>query len=153
MPTDSKLNFYLVSDCSGETVSALSIAALAQFENLQVEKYMWPLVRSLNQIDLLLEDVRKKPGVVLFTLLDPNLKKYLQDQCTAIGIPSVSALSRIIDEIVRFLGIKASKLLPGKYTELDDQYFEKIDTINYTMQHDDGNNLQDVHLADILLIG
>lgn len=148
------LHVYLVSDSSGETVAAVSKAVIAQFDELKVIEYMWPLVRSVGQVDDVIKEIKLHHGIVIYTMLDIELRRYLKDQCRLINAPCISAIGRVISEISKFLGVTASTAnIPGKYKNLDEQYYKRIEIINYTIQHDDGQHRAGYNEADILLLG
>jgi regulator of PEP synthase PpsR (kinase-PPPase family) len=148
------LNLYLVSDSSGETVISVSSAVVSQFADLKVEKFMWPMVRSFNQIDKLTDDIRQKPGVVLFTVADDKLRQYMKEKCTQAGAKCIPAITHVIEEFVEHLGMKASIHVSGaKHSELSEKYFSRIEAINFAINHDDGQSLHDLNEADIVLVG
>lgn len=149
-----KVNFYFLSDSSGETVMSVGYAAIAQFDNVEVEKYLWPMVRTKKQIDDLVADASKNDGIVLYTIADDNLRDYLKAECHKHKVRCISAISHVIVELMEHLGIKASRHISGiKHLNPGDEYFERIEAINFTMSHDDGQNLHDINDADIVLIG
>lgn len=151
---EKSINLYLVSDSSGETVLSVSGAVMAQFENVIANKYMWPMVRNTAQIDRLIDYMKDLPGIVLFTLVDKELTSYLQDQCNRLNIPCISAIAPVVWEIEKYLNLPAERKIPGwQHATLDDYYFQKIAAIDFTMRHDDGQILEGINDADILLIG
>ena len=149
----SNLNLYMVSDSSGETVIAVSKAVISQFENLRVKEYMWFLVRNKVQIDKLIEDIRKNLGVVIYTIINKELRQYLKLKCQEIGVPCVSPISKIISEISNYCGIAASKKTPNKEIFTNLTYFKKIEAMNFTINHDDGQQSKNFNAADILIVG
>lgn len=156
--TNTIINAYLVSDSSGETVLSVSRAAFAQFEKLAVVENIRPLVRSQDHIDKLVAELaalkRDELCIVLYTMLNAELRHYLRNQCQALGIPCVSAISRVVSEIGAVMGMEAiTEGTPGKHRMLDKDYYNKIDVINFTIQHDDGSCRDDYNDADILLLG
>ncbi len=146
------LNLHLVSDSTGETVSSVARASSAQFEDLEPVEFHWPLVRSKAQIDKVLEGIEKHPGMVLYTLLDPTIRDHLKKQCAKIGVPCVAVLGRVVKELSSYLGAKTIAQI-GRQHELDEHYFQRMDAINFTLAHDDGQGHWNVAEADILLIG
>lgn len=144
---------HLVSDSTGETVSAIARAAVAQFDVGEHIEHVWSLIRTQGQIDKVLESIRENPGVVMYTIVDPVLKKQLKKECIRLGIPCVSVLSKVVSELSDFLGQKTSTS-PGRQHELDDEYFSRVDAINFALSHDDGQGtwgLEDE--ADVVLVG
>ena len=152
----SKINLLLVSDASGETVTTIAKAIIAQFEDqLEITEYLWPLVRSKEALDnILLKIEPNSNDILLYTLLDVELRKYLKNRCNEIGALSIFALEDIIDKIANFTKTEIKlKGIPGKYKKLDTNYYKRIDVLNFTLQHDDGNELRSVNEADILILG
>ncbi|CAL7962501.1 Kinase/pyrophosphorylase [Alphaproteobacteria bacterium] len=147
------LHIYLVSDSSGETVAAVSRAAVTQFTGLHVIEYMWPLVRSKEQIDALMIEVQKAPGVIIHTMVNSEVRTYLIDKCKAISAPCLCSIQSILDGIQDYLKVPPSKQTPGKYSKLDDDYFSKIESMNFAINHDDGAGMEEYNKADIVLLG
>ena len=143
----------MVSDSSGDTVLTVGKAVMSQFENIAVKEYIWPLIRNKEQVDNLLSNVTKNPGIILYTIVNDELRTYLKEQGENIMVPCISVISRIIHEIAEYIGTEASRKVPGKQVRLDAAYFRKIDAINYTIHHDDGQLRHDYNKADILLVG
>lgn len=154
MPQNHKVNFYLVSDSTGETVNSVSGAVLAQFENIQVNKFLWPMIRSELQVDKLIADLEQLPGIVLYTMVDKSLRTYMKKRCSAIGVPCISAIAHVIQEVGKYIGILSSRSIPGwQHLDLDEEYFKKVEAINFSISHDDGQNLRNIDNADIVLLG
>ncbi len=150
------MNFFhlhLVSDSTGETVSSVSRAAMAQFEGVEVEEHTWPLVRTKGQLDKVLEGVRKNRGFVMYTIADKNLRKYLRENCDKLNVPCISVLSRVISDLSSFLDMKTTAHQPGRQHELDEEYFSRVEAINFALVHDDGQSTWDLEEADVVLIG
>lgn len=153
--TKKNIAIYLISDSSGETVSAVSEAVVAQFEDVaEITEYIWPLVRSTKQIDEILQEIKKQGGVIFYTIVDHDLRKYLEINCYSMNVICVSLLAQCLSAVARFLEIETPLTgAPGKHKVLDENYYRKIDVINYTVQHDDGQISWDYNDADILLFG
>ena len=151
-----QLNLYLVSDASGETVTTIAKAIAAQFEDqIEMTEYLWPLVRSKSAIDDILSEIKPhSSSIVLFTMIDLELRSYLELKCEELCVLSIFALEYVINSLADFTGtqVKGSGI-PGKYKKLDANYYKKIDTLNFTLQHDDGNDFKDVNESDILILG
>ncbi|WPX96048.1 Putative pyruvate, phosphate dikinase regulatory protein [Candidatus Bandiella woodruffii] len=143
----------MVSDSSGETVIAVSKAATSQFENIEIKEYMWPLVRVKSQINQLIESIKKKPGLVIYTIINKDLRDYLKARCQETNTKCISPIGNIISEISSYCGIAASKKNPEKEIFDDESYFKKIEAINFTVNHDDGQLSQNFNEADILIMG
>ncbi len=150
----NEINFYLVSDSTGETALAVCNAVLAQFENINGHKVIWPMVRTEAQIDKIISDMQAIPGIILYTMVDEQLKAYMEKKSEKLGIPCISVLGHIVHEVGRYIGGLSNRNIPGwQHLELDDEYFKKIAAINFTISHDDGQNLNSLHEADIIIVG
>jgi [pyruvate, water dikinase]-phosphate phosphotransferase / [pyruvate, water dikinase] kinase len=151
-PMADRIHLHLLSDSTGETLENIAKAALAQFDDIDVSKHFWPMVRSESHLDRILVDVAAHPGLVLFTLVNAGMRKKLEDRCMALGLPAVAALDTVTDALSGILGQEA-KARPGRQHALDEAYFARVDAIQFTIAHDDGLNHQNWEEADIVLAG
>lgn len=147
-----QLHLHLVSDSTGETVSNVARACLAQFEDVKVSTCSWPMIRSAAQIDTIMEVIRRQPGPVLFTLVDRELRQYLQDACWQLQLPCVAVLDPVLNAIAAHLGTDFTSK-PGRQHALDADYFRRIEAMEYALAHDDGQASWDLKEADIILLG
>lgn len=147
-----KLNLHLISDSTGETLGSVSRAVISQFDNVEVEEFIWPLTRDINQIERIKDSITNSPGIVLYTILKDELTKTLRRHCDDLNLPCISALSMIISQFSRYLKMDVSGSIGRQYT-LDEEYFSKVEAINYTIEHDDGKKIRDLDSADIIIIG
>lgn len=147
-----KVNLHLISDSTGETLSSVSRAVLSQFEGLESNDFVWPLVRTKSQINKALESITKNPGIVLYTILEDDLVETLRNHCQKLQIPCIPVLSRIVTEFANYLGMGVSNVI-GRQHILDQEYFSRVEAINYTINHDDGQSSWDLYDADIVIIG
>lgn len=145
-------NIHLVSDSTGETLSTIAKAVLVQYKNLDFQQHMHSLVRNKRQIESVYEEIKEKPGVVLCTLYDFELKKKLQTLCDELSIPLIDPLDSIHQSLTSVYGIKGSPIIGGQH-QLNTEYFERIDAMNYTLAHDDGVISGDLNAADVILVG
>jgi len=145
-------HLHLVSDATGETLETMAKAALVQFEGADVMKHYWPMIRSPKQMDRILRDILDDPGLVLFTLVDDEIREVLLAGCRKHGLPVISVLDPIIDALGGFLGQKAAHV-PGRQYVLDSDYFDRIDALQFSMNHDDGQAATDLTDAEIILVG
>ena len=145
-------NIHLVSDSTGETLSTIAKAVLVQYKNLDFQQHMHSLVRNKRQIESVYEEIKEKPGVVLCTLYDFELKKKLQTLCDELSIPLIDPLDSIHQSLTSVYGIKGSPIIGGQH-QLNTEYFERIDAMNYTLAHDDGIISGDLNAADVILVG
>lgn len=147
-----KFHLHLVSDSTGETVSSVARAALAQFDDVEVEEHLWTLVRTKTQMDRVLEGIAEYPGAVMYTLVDPGLRETLMRACLKAGNPCVAVIAGVVSELSAFLGME-THAQPGKQHQLDEDYFSRVDAINYSLAHDDGQAHWELDQADIILVG
>ncbi|WP_150004282.1 pyruvate, water dikinase regulatory protein [Iodidimonas muriae] len=147
-----RFHLHLVSDSTGETLEAMAKAALVQFENVRAEKHMWPMVRTPRQMERIMEFVEDRPGLVMYTLVNEDIRRELTRRCAALNIPHVSVLDPVIESLGQFLGAR-SRGLPGRQHEMDRHYFDRIDALHFTMAHDDGQLATGLMSADIILVG
>jgi regulator of PEP synthase PpsR (kinase-PPPase family) len=150
--TKKIINLHLISDSTGETLSSMARAVLSQFENVESRDFIWPLTRSKAQIEKAMESITQNPGIVMYTILQKDLIELLQKHCFALQIPCVPALSQIITTFVNYLEMDVNNVV-GRQHILDEGYFSRVEAINYTMTHDDGQSSWDLYEADIVLIG
>ena len=145
-------HIHLVSDSTGETVNSVLRSVMAQFEDLDVNEHMWTLVRTKGHMERVIEGVEKNPGIVLYTIADKEMQLKLREACKDMKIQCVPVLSRVLKELSAFLGSEVSGAV-GKQYDLDEEYFSRIEAINYTLAHDDGQITDDLDEADIVLVG
>jgi regulator of PEP synthase PpsR (kinase-PPPase family) len=143
---------HLVSDATGDTLQAVAQACLAQFDNIDPTERFWPLVRSEKQLERVLEDVKDNPGPVLFTFVDPALRRALQKGCKAAGVPCMPVLDPIIKGLSAYLDLQ-SRGIPGLQHALDEAYFHRIEAIDFALSFDDGQNFDGIEEADVILVG
>jgi hypothetical protein len=141
-----------VSDATGETLIAVSRAAAAQYQGISAIEHVYPLVRSAAQLDRVLSELEAAPGMVLYTLVEPDLAKRLEESCRDYGCPCLSVLDPVLALFQSYLGT-ASTQRPGAQHVLNGDYFKRIDALNYTMMHDDGQLPPDLETADVILVG
>jgi len=147
-----QFNLHLISDSTGETLITVSRAAAAQYAKLLPVEHVHPLVRNQKQLDRVLADIEQSPGIVLYTLLQENLAAKLEEKCRALGLPCLSILGPVLHMFQAYLGAESTHKVGAQHT-LNADYFRRIDALNYTMMHDDGQHADDLEEADVLLIG
>ncbi|MEM9422102.1 MAG: pyruvate, water dikinase regulatory protein [Pseudomonadota bacterium] len=143
---------HLVSDSTGETLSTLLKATAARFEAAQPLEHVASLVRSHGQLDKVLARIENSPGLVMYTIVDPGMRRRLEVKCAELQIPAISALDPLLNAFAEYLGLEQT-LRAGRQYELDEQYFQRIAAIDYTLAHDDGQLTWDLETADVVLIG
>jgi regulator of PEP synthase PpsR (kinase-PPPase family) len=144
---------YLISDSTGETLDRIFLALKAQFQNIEYKIHSYSFTRTENQILKILEDAEKSQNsVILYTIVDNNLAKYLANISDEKQIPCFGVLGNLILNFSKILNQKASHEPSGQHV-LNDEYYERIEAIQFTMNHDDGNLVNDIEKSDIILVG
>ena len=144
---------YLISDSTGETLDRIFLALKAQFINIEYNVHSYSFTRTENQILKILEDAKKnRNSVILYTIVDNNLAKYLADLSHEKKIPCFGVLGNLILNFSKILNQEATHEPSGQYV-LNEEYYKKIEAIQFTMNHDDGNMINDIEKSDIILIG
>jgi len=144
---------YLISDSTGETLDRIFLALKAQFQNIEYKVHSYSFTRTENQILKILEDAKKNENsVILYTIVDNNLAKYLANVSDENQIPCFGVLGNLILNFSKILNQKASHEPSGQHA-LNDEYYERIEAIQFTMNHDDGNLVDDIEKSDIILVG
>ena len=144
---------YLISDSTGETLDRIFLAIKAQFQNIKYKIHTYSFTRTENQILKILEDAEKDSNsIILYSIVDSNLAKYLANTSSDKKIPCFGILGDLILSFSKLLNQKASHQPSGQY-ELNDEYYKRIEAIQFTMNHDDGNLVKDVSKSDIILLG
>ncbi|MGF1606409.1 MAG: pyruvate, water dikinase regulatory protein [Rhodothalassiaceae bacterium] len=145
-------HLHLVSDATGETLEAIATAAAVQFDQVRLHKHLWPLVRTAAHMARIMDDIERRPGLVLYTLVNEGIREVLVTRCDKAGLPHLSVLDPVIGALGRFLGRQATQQ-PGRQHAMDNRYFRRIEAMDFTMAHDDGLIPEDLHQADIILVG
>ena len=144
---------YLISDSTGETLDRIFLALKAQFKNIDYKIHSYSFTRTENQILKILDDAEKNANsVILYTIVDNNLAKYLANMSDTKKIPCFGVLGNLILNFSKILNQKASHEPSGQH-ELNEEYYERIEAIQFTMNHDDGNSINDIEKSDIILVG
>ena len=144
---------YLISDSTGETLDRIFLALKAQFKNIEYKVHSYSFTRTENQILKILEDAKKNENsVILYTIVDNNLAKYLANVSDKKKIPCFGVLGNLILNFSKILNQKASHEPSGQHV-LNDEYYDRIEAIQFTMNHDDGNLVNDIEKSDIILVG
>jgi [pyruvate, water dikinase]-phosphate phosphotransferase / [pyruvate, water dikinase] kinase len=148
----SYFHLHMVSDSTGETLITVARAVAAQYANVTPIEHVYPLVRSQKQLDRVLIEIEESPGIVLFTILDDDLVNRLQKKCAEINIPSLSIIGPVLQLFQAYLGAETSHRVGAQHV-LNAEYFKRIDALNYTMLHDDGQHAEGLEEADVVLVG
>jgi [pyruvate, water dikinase]-phosphate phosphotransferase / [pyruvate, water dikinase] kinase len=145
-------NLHLVSDSTGDTLRNIARAVLVQFEEVFAKEHDWPMIRSQAKIGKVMQAIQKNPGVVMYTIVNKEIRDDLKACCKKLNIPCIPVLSRAITDISHYLGVPATPVI-GKQYDLNADYFKKIEAMNFTIQHDDGQSMDSLEQADIILVG
>jgi [pyruvate, water dikinase]-phosphate phosphotransferase / [pyruvate, water dikinase] kinase len=148
----SFFHLHLVSDSTGETLLAVSRAATAQYQGISAIEHIYPLVRNTSQLERVITEIEASPGIVLYTLVEPALAERLEAVCREASSPCLSILLPVHNLFQSYLGTTSSAR-PGAQHTLNADYFRRIDALNFTMLHDDGQMPTDLQEADVVLVG
>jgi [pyruvate, water dikinase]-phosphate phosphotransferase / [pyruvate, water dikinase] kinase len=140
---------HLVSDATGETLNTVARAAAAHYADYRPIEHIYALIRTEKQMARVLTVIEREPGVVLFTIVDRQLRMTLERRCTELGVPCISILDPVIANLAKYLNAETKPQVGG----LNDEYFRRIDALNFTMTHDDGLHPEDLEEADVVLAG
>lgn len=145
-------HLHLVSDSTGETIRSVARACLAQFEDTNVVEHFWPMARTAKAMNLVLEEISENPGPVMFTVVNDKLGEQLVRGCRLRQVPCISVLDPVIDALGNFLGMEPTNEIGGQH-ELDAAYFQRIEAMDWTLSHDDGQRAHELEGSDVVLIG
>lgn len=148
----TRLHLHLLSDSTGETLETIAKAALAQFEDTEIQRHFWPMVRSRQHLDRIIPELADYPGLVLFTLVNNDIRQRLEEHCRTLGLVAVPVLDAVTVALEGQLG-QAAHGRPGRQHSMDEAYFARVEAIQYTIAHDDGLGAEDWDGADIILVG
>ena len=144
---------YLVSDSTGETLDRVFLAIKAQFKNIDYEVKSYFFTRTENQINKILEDAKKqKNSIILYTIVDNNIAKFLANKSGEKKIPCFGVLGNLILSFSKLLNQQASHVPSGQHV-LNEEYYERIEAIQFSMNHGDGNLINEIDKSDIILLG
>jgi regulator of PEP synthase PpsR (kinase-PPPase family) len=148
----SYFHLHLISDATGETLTTVARAATAQYTKMTPVEHVYPLVRTQKQLDRVLAEIDESPGIVLYTLLEDVLVTRLENHCRDLSVPCLSILGPVLALLQSYLGTETSHRVGAQHT-LNAEYFKRIDAFNFTMLHDDGQHIEDLEEADVVLVG
>src|ERR1039457_4195018 len=152
MPDTGYFHLHLVSDATGETLITVARAAAAQYANVSPVEHLYPMVRSKKQLDNALAEITESPGLVLYTLLEEDLIQLLENKCRDLALPCMSVLGPVLRLFQSYLGAETIHRVGAQHV-LNAEYFHRIDALNYTMFHDDGQHVEGLQDADVVLVG
>ena len=150
---NNSYQIYLISDSTGETLDRVFLAIKAQFKNIEYDVKSYFFTRTENQVSKIMEEAKKNDNaIILYTIVDTSLAKFLANKGDEKKIPCFSVLGNLIMNFSKLLNQKASHLPSGQHA-LNEEYYERIEAIQFTMAHDDGNLVEDINEADLILLG
>ena len=152
MDIQRTFHLHMISDATGETLTAIAKAVRVQYAQVRAIEHLHPLVRSRRELDRVLKDVETAPGIVLYTLFNRDLAEELEKSCKRLNVPCVPALQPILKVFESYLGTPSTPTVGGQHV-LDADYFRRIEALNFTMLHDDGHLPANLNDADIILLG
>jgi hypothetical protein len=145
-------HLHLVSDATGETISAVARACLVQFDGIEPVEHVWSLIRTPGQVDRVLAGIRAHPGPVLYTLVNEELRALLVEGCRQLGLPTLP----VLDPLIRALATHFSARIkgrPGLQHEMDGEYYRRIDAVHFALGHDDGQAADRLEEAEVIVVG
>lgn len=145
-------HLHLISDATGETLTSVAKAAAVQYAQIRAIKHVHPLIRTKKQLERVLQEIESAPGIVLYTIVNPELAEELRVCCKTLNLPCVPILDTIMKVFESYLGAASKPTVGGQHV-LDAEYFRRIDALNFTMIHDDGQLPDDLDEADIVILG
>ena len=150
---NEKYNVYLVSDSTGETLDRIFLSLKSQFANFDYEKKEFAFVRTEHQVDKIIEECNNlKNPLILYTIVETKLAKYISNPSEKNNVPCFGILGNLILSFSKLLNQKAIHK-PSAQHVLDDDYYKRIEAIQFTMAHDDGKKVDDLNSADVILLG
>jgi regulator of PEP synthase PpsR (kinase-PPPase family) len=145
-------HLHLVSDATGETLTAISKAAAVQYARVRAITHVHPLVRNKRQLGRVIQEIESAPGIVLYTIVNRELGAALEEHCLELNMPCIAVLAPIFAAFEAYLGAQSTPIVAGQHV-LDADYFRRIEAMNFTLAHDDGQLPGDLNEADIVLVG
>jgi regulator of PEP synthase PpsR (kinase-PPPase family) len=152
---ENRINFFhlhMISDSTGETLISAGRAVSAQFQESQPIEHVYPLIRNRRQLLPVLEAIDSSPGIVLYTIVDRELADLIDERCRDMGVPCVNVLEPVMNVFQTHLGVTSRRRVGAQHV-MNAEYFARIEALNFTMDHDDGQMPDDYDDADVVLIG
>lgn len=151
-PLATFFHVHLVSDSTGETLNAMLKATTAQFAAAKPIQHIYALVRSRAQMERTLNEIAASPGIVLYTIINSDLRRHLELRCSELQVPAISVLDPLLNAFSGYLGLQQTHQLAAQH-QLDEDYFRRMEALEYTLSHDDGQMVWDLESADVVIIG
>jgi len=151
-PNVKFFHLHLVSDSTGETVGIVARSCLVQFDTIEATEHMWAMVRSKDQVEDVLDGIRKNPGFVLYTIVNEDTRNQLEEGCRKLQVPFISVLDPIISKLGMHLDAEVHPM-PGRQHVMDAEYFSRIEAMQFVLSHDDGQSTHNLDNADVVVMG
>lgn len=145
-------HMHLVSDATGETLNTVARAATAQYGDYRPIEHIYALIRTSKQLGRVLDQIEQQPGIVLFTIIAQDLRHQLETHCRKLDLPCISILDPVIASLAQYLNAQSTPQVGGQHA-LNADYFRRMDAVNFAMSHDDGQLADDLHRADVVILG
>ncbi|WP_332059953.1 pyruvate, water dikinase regulatory protein [Bartonella sp. CB74] len=152
--TREKKSFHLhmLSDATGETLISVGRAVTSQYTMYQATEHIYPMIRNKVQLQRALDEIQQDPGIVLYTIIDKKNRLLLKRECEKIGIPCIDILHLVLDAFQSYLGTPTNLRASAQH-ELNADYFRRIEALDFTIEHDDGQSPSSLLDADVILVG
>jgi [pyruvate, water dikinase]-phosphate phosphotransferase / [pyruvate, water dikinase] kinase len=148
----SYFHLHLISDSTGETLTTLGKAAAVQYATVRPIEHVHPMIRNARQLERVCQEIASAPGIVLYTIVNLELRNSLERRCREIKVPCLYVLDPVMKVFESYLGTPNTPIVAGQHV-LDADYFKRIDALNFAMAHDDGQLPRDLNTADIIIVG
>lgn len=148
----SLFHLHLISDATGETLISAGRATAAQYMDYQAIEHVYTMIRNKVQLQNVLESIKRQPGIILYTVVNEEIASEIDSACLALGLPCVAVLDPVLKAFQDYLGVTADRRASAQH-DLDANYFRRIDALNFSMDHDDGQMPESVAESDIILVG
>jgi regulator of PEP synthase PpsR (kinase-PPPase family) len=149
---ESFFHLHMISDATGETLLNVARAASAQYSDVRAIEHLHSMVRTTKRLDRIITELEEEPGIVLYTLVERELAEKLENACRELGVPCASVLEPVLQLLQSYLGATSGRRSGAQHV-LDAEYFRRIDALNFTLVHDDGQLAGSLEEADIVLVG
>lgn len=150
--TSSRIYVHLVSDSTGDTLSSVSKAVFAQFDHIEIRQYLWALIQTKSQLDKVISVIGRRKGIVMYTIVNDKNAEILREACKKLEVPCIEVLKNIVDIVSSYLN-ESPNPDSKKQHAIDEEYFNRIEAINFTIAHDDGQHTENFRNVDIVIIG
>ncbi|WP_375615669.1 MULTISPECIES: pyruvate, water dikinase regulatory protein [unclassified Bartonella] len=152
--TKEKKSFHLhmLSDATGETLISVGRAVASQYAMCQATEHIYPMIRNKIQLQKVLDEIQQEPGIVLYTMIDEELKLLLQKKCKKIEVPCIDILYPVLNAFQSYLGMPTHLRVSAQH-DLNADYFRRIEALDFTIEHDDGQSSSSLSEADVILVG